>query len=278
MTDDTEVGLTETDRLDRHALERIQDVIGEIVRKASKRGGACVYRGEPQCYRVVSSGLYRKCPHTENEAFDIFRVEQEIVESARQYTTLTDGDEILTEIQHFGGTTNLIDFTEDYSIALFFACIEGDGRDGRVVLQWPESNTLVRPKQTANRIVSQRSVFVRPRRGFILPDVQEEIVIVPADLKASILTFLGHFHGISKSTVYNDIHGFIRHQNPSQSSYAQEFKDPLARTQDYSLDYAMGLLDERGFSIQFNRMRHAYHQRGMVYEGKAIGVRFGLAR
>ena len=30
--------------------------------------------------------------------------------------------EILTELQHYGGKTNLIDFTTDYLIALFFAC------------------------------------------------------------------------------------------------------------------------------------------------------------
>ncbi len=70
--------------------------------------------------------------------------------------------EILTEIQHFGGATNLIDFTDDYLIALFFASVKGDGKDGRVVLHWPETDTLVRPKQTINRVVFQKSVFVRP--------------------------------------------------------------------------------------------------------------------
>ena len=70
---------------------------------------------------MVSSGLYRLCPDSVNEAFDIARVEQEMAESAQQYTTLIDDDEILTEIQHFGGATNLIDFTNDYLIALFFA-------------------------------------------------------------------------------------------------------------------------------------------------------------
>ena len=185
-----------------------------------------MYRGEPECYSVVSSGLFRECrPDSENEAFDIARVEEEMVEDARQYTTLANDNEILTEIQHFGGATNLIDFTDDYLIALFFASIESERGDGRVVLHWPEPNAVVKPKHTLNRIVSQKSVFVRPPRGFIVPDASEETVVVPADLKGSILTFLERFHGISEATVYNDIHGFIRHQTPSRSRYARTFRE-----------------------------------------------------
>ena len=43
--------------------------------------------------------------------------------------------EILTEIQHYGGKTNLIDFTTDYFIALFFACDGHHDKEGRVILQ-----------------------------------------------------------------------------------------------------------------------------------------------
>ena len=95
-------------------LDPVQRVLGEIVRKAAARDDACLFRGEPECYPVVSSGLFRNSPDATNERFDIGRVEQEMLESARQYTTLTDDREILTEIQHFGGKTNLVDFTEDY--------------------------------------------------------------------------------------------------------------------------------------------------------------------
>ena len=141
-----------------------------------------------------------------------------MVENARQYTTLVDDDEILAEIQHFGGATNLIDFTDDYLIALFFACIGSKGQDGRVVLHWPETNTVVRPKQTINRVVFQKSVFVRPRRGFILPDPRDETVVVASDLKTSVLSFLERFHGISERTVFNDLHGFIKNPTPEPQS------------------------------------------------------------
>ena len=42
--------------------------------------------------------------------------------------------ETLTELQHFGGYTNLIDFTTDSHIALFFACDGSRGKPGRIIL------------------------------------------------------------------------------------------------------------------------------------------------
>ena len=266
---------TKTEVLVGSDLERIQGLMAEVVCKSSKREDPCVYRGEPECYSVVSSGLFRKCPDGANEAFDIALVEEEMVATARQYTTLADDDEILTEIQHFGGATNLIDFTDDYLIALFFASSETDGIDGRVVLHWPEPDAVVRPKHTMNRIVSQKSVFVRPRRGFIVPDEEEETVLVPADLKGSILTFLERFHGISEKTVYNDIHGFIRHQAPSRSRYARSFRETLSRPRsDWMRDLAP-CLEARWISIELPSMRHAYHQKGMAYkDGKPSSFHF----
>ena len=63
-------------------LEQIQGLMGEILRKSSEGEGSCLYRGEPECYPIVSSGLYRKCPDCKNEAFDIERIQQEIIENA----------------------------------------------------------------------------------------------------------------------------------------------------------------------------------------------------
>ena len=260
MTNKTEV-------LDGTELDRIRSLMADVVVKSSKRKDACVYRGEPECYPRVSSGLFRECrPDSANEAFDIARVEEEMVAEARRYTTLVGDEEILTEIQHFGGVTNLIDFTDDYLIALFFASVEKEQTDGRVVLHWPEPEEVLRPKHTMNRIVSQKSVFVRPRRGFIVPETSQETVLVPNDLKSSILTFLERFHGISKTTVYNDIHGFIRHQNPSRSRYARTFQESLSRPRPDPLHFLVPYLNGQRISAHLEGIRHAYHQRGMMYE------------
>ena len=259
MTNKTEV-------LDGSELERIRGLMAEVVYKSSKREDPCVYRGEPECYPRVSSGLFRACPDSANEAFDIARVEEEMVADARRYTTLESDEEILTEIQHFGGKTNLIDFTDDYLIALFFASVENEQTDGRVVLHWPEPESVLRPRNTMNRIVSQRSVFVRPRRGFIVPDASQESVLVPSDLKGSILTYLERFHGISNKTVYNDIHGFIRHQAPSRSRYARTFRESLSRPRPDPLRFLAPYLEGEWIVADLARIRHAYHQRGMMYE------------
>ena len=252
-------------KVDDRELERIHALMVEVVRKSSRRQGSCLYRGEPECYPIVSSGLYRECPDCEEEVFDIDRLEREIVERARQYTTLDGNDEILAEIQHFGGATNLLDFTDDYLIALFFASVERDGKDGRVVLHWPNPEAVIRPKHPNNRVIFQKSVFVRPRRGFFVPDTSEETVVVPGGLKGSILTFLERFHGISERSVYNDIHGYIRHQDPRRSRYATELRETLAKSRrDPSFDlgcYLSAKLDE----IKLVRMRHYSHQKGMDY-------------
>ena len=250
---------------DTAEMEKIHCLTGEILRKASTREGVCLFRGEPECYPVVSTGLWRSCPESKDEMFDIGQMEEEIVERARNYTTLTDPEEILAEIQHFGGLTNLLDFTDDYLVALFFACVKNGEADGRVVLHWPDSERVIRPKHTNHRVVFQKSVFVRPRRGFIVPDADEEIVVVPRDLKVSMLTFLERYHGISERSVYNDIHGFIRQQNPSRSEYAASYRSSLGSTRNREGPHlgdcvAAGLNRVKRISARYYR-----HQRGMDY-------------
>ena len=144
----------------RHELSRVLQKICEIAEKSVD--GDYIYRGEPQCYDKVSSSLYREYPHKEGEHSDIEGVQRAILNEAKAYTSKTDPIEILTELQHFGGKTNLIDFTEDYLIALFFACDGSHTEDGRVVLlkKQVEGYQVKKPRQTINRVESQKSMFV----------------------------------------------------------------------------------------------------------------------
>ena len=57
-----------------------------------------------------------------SEDFDIEAIQKKMLEVSKDYAHEKDEFEILTELQHFGGYTNLIDFTTDSHIALFFAC------------------------------------------------------------------------------------------------------------------------------------------------------------
>ena len=250
-------------KADGRELEPVQAVISDIMAKCSGREEKCVYRGEPEGYETVSSGLYRRCGAGAHEALEMDRLEAEIVEDGRSYATLTDEAEILAEIQHFGGATNLIDFTTDYLVALYFACGGSAADDGRVVLHWPEPDTVVKPRQTNTRIISQKSVFVRPRRGFLVPDAEDETVVVPGAAKNQILGYLDRFHDISAKTVFNDIHGFIRYQRPSEGRYIREFEKARRRTPSKR---AAVLPSGHSMYGAETDLRHVVHRRnGVVY-------------
>ena len=82
--------------------------------------------------------------------------------------------EILSQLQHNGGETNLIDFTTDFLTALFFAC---DGEpDGTLVVSYcylkleRKGTAWIEPKIPVHRVIAQKSVFVRPDKGFVEPN------------------------------------------------------------------------------------------------------------
>ena len=255
-------------------VDRIIALTTEILHKSAR--GPYVYRGEPECYEVVSSKLFRAFADSEDEMFDLGSVEEDFACEADDYVASGDADDeygeiqILSEIQHFGGTTNLIDFTEDHLIALFFASAGDHLTDGRVVLHSSRPDDVVRPKRTSTRAVFQKSVMVRSPRGFLVPDV-EETVIVPAELKADIREFLEHCHGISEKRVYDDIHGYIRNQDVTTPYVIQSRARRSA--------YRSGM---PGLDLQWvagvNRIRrgtvalHCFHQRGMEYAEHAGSI------
>ena len=77
------------------------------------------------------------------------------------------------------------------------------------------------------------------------------------------LTFLERFHGISERSVYNDIHGYIRHQEPNRSRYVAELQETLAKScRDASFDLEC-YLSAKPVTIDLVRMRHCSHQKGM---------------
>ena len=112
----------------------VADIIDEIEKKTTD--GDYIFRGESQCYEKVSSSFYRKLKRTGLLDLGVETVQKKELEYAKRYryTPETDDFKILTEIQHFGGKTNLLDFTTDYLIALFFACDSSPFKDGRVNL------------------------------------------------------------------------------------------------------------------------------------------------
>ncbi|MDE0020141.1 MAG: tetratricopeptide repeat protein [Candidatus Poribacteria bacterium] len=172
--------------------------------------------------------------------------------------------EILTEIQHYGGRTNLIDFTTDYRIALFFACDGDYDKEGRVILQkkdFMEDGTIKTPWHPPHRVIAQKSVFVRPRKGYYDPK-DEDIVWIQADLKEKMLKYLEKHHGIDKERIYNDLHGFIYNQDRHGESYTRFYRG-LAYQIEGKHDKAIDHYDE---AIKLNpRSAAAYNNRGLAY-------------
>ena len=232
-------------------LSKVKEKINEIEKKSAD--GGYIFRGERQCNDKVSSNLYRDFDGIETKGFDIEVVQKEMLNGAKKHTghlpltgelprdfrpilarmfSVREEDtaeavdfDILTEIQHYGGKTNLIDFTTDYLVALFFACDGHHDKEGRVILQKAdEIQDMIRyPRNPRHLVAGQKSVFVRHPKGFIEPH-KDNIVIIPASLKKLILQHLRKYHGIFTETIYNDVYGFIRNQDIHGDAYTQFYR------------------------------------------------------
>ena len=120
-----------------------EDILAEL---EAKQQAGYLFRGEPKEYKAVTSSLYRVTPP---EALRIIsRIEQDGVAACILHcyqemkiqgwvakgTLQALALQKLSEMQHYGGKTNLIDFTTCPHRALFFACDRWPEHDGRIVV------------------------------------------------------------------------------------------------------------------------------------------------
>ena len=165
----------------------VEDIICAIEEKSSD--GDYIYRGEPKCHKRVSSNLFRELDAINAQYSNIKEIEAHIITDAKAYTDKIDASEIRDDIQHYGGKTNSIDFTTDYSVALFFACYGFPTKSGRVIiLQETEKvkEMLRYPKTPEIRVDAQKSVFVEPPKGYI--EEKFEVICIPKELKLPYIT------------------------------------------------------------------------------------------
>ena len=240
-------------------LNEVLNIINALARKSASAD--YIYRGETQCFDEVSSRLFREYPYVT----DIEDVQQVHLDEARRHTFETDAFDILAELQHYGGDTNLIDFTTDYLIALFFACDGDYSLNGRVVLlkKTEERNKQIySPRHPVKRVLAQKSVFVWTPDGYVEPDACQKI---PHHLKLPMLDYLQKAHGISTETIYNDLHGFIRVQTIHREANK---KLAMALVQLEREDY-QGAIEWCDKALDLNpRMTEAYFERGNVYRNR----------
>ena len=218
-----------------HKPRTVDGILRKLKEKAAI--GGYFYRGEPEHYQEepysgkVSSNLYRVFLEdeeidVEDDQFDIEAIQTEMLDIAKHFIRKTYSEiECLAEIQHYGGKTNLIDFSEDYLIALYMVCSSSFKENGRVITQRKDSiDTFIKdPFEPMNRVIAQKSVLVRHPKGFIEPN-DDDVINIPAGLKLQMQTYLKNAHGIYTESVYNDIHGFIRHQKLKLETYKMTYK------------------------------------------------------
>ena len=258
-------------------LKRVLEKITEIAEKSAD--GDYIYRGESKCHDEVSSNLYREYADVEAEHFDIEVVQKEILREAEEYTTHKMEElEILTELQHHGGKTNLIDCTTDYLVALFFACDGNRDKPGRVILlqQQSEAYKVVRPPRTVPRVGVQKSIFVQAPSGVVDPDTVT-VVCIPADLKGPMLDHLRKHHDISTTTIYNDLLGFIENRRIHKSAYTEFYKGVTCQDRANSTKnltekqewYDKAIVHYTEAISLNSELADAYNNRGVAYGIKA---------
>ncbi len=271
----------------QNELSKIKEKISEIEEQSSD--GTYIYRGEPEHHEKqpydgkVSSGLWRQFKKkTKDEEFDIDFVniefvQMQILDVVENYVHgLSAGFEMMAQLQHYGGNTNFIDFTTDYLKALFFACDGSHDKDGRIILlqNTDEINRKYRikePQNPINRVIAQKSIFMRPPKGFIEQE-EYKVINIPKYLKEPMLNHLRKYHGISTETIYNDLHGFITNQDIHESAYIEFYKGLACKkradeteAEDRQKWYTKSI---RYYTeaLKFNpQMGEAYHNLGVAY-------------
>ena len=262
-------------------LNKILEIIGKIAKISAD--GDYIFRGESQCHEKVTSNLYRKLEKVRMLNLGVETFQRQELEYAKRYgyTQKTDESKILTEIQHFGGKTNLIDFTTNPHIALFFACEKAHHEDGRIIFQDKNGaikDWIIKPcdPDPRSRVNVQKSIFIRPPEGFTEPDKE---VIIPRSLKQPMLNYLKKTEiGISAEIIYPDLHGFVSKQDNRWNVYEKidkgneylrdvketEIPEEKSKNQEAAQHFTNAI--DSAIQIQLDEgLALAYNSRGCAY-------------
>ena len=213
--------------LDWHAsTSLIDDTIREFVIELLKisENESNIYRGEPKNYYNISSTIYRH--YRIDDAAFIEKATKALLRVARRYESIQDDLELQALIQHYGGRSNLIDFSTSIWIALFFACFEISERENAGYLFVLDTSScgdfqILRESEIAtvdNRMSIQKSVFLSPPSGVLDPAHLKTSIKISSELKWSLLDYLREVHHKYTESIFPDIHGFIREQDEYLSS------------------------------------------------------------
>ena len=256
---------------------KTKKLIDEITQKCVD-GENYIFRGTQRVHSNekdgISSSLYRKERDIFDEYYKPTDMENDIVDKAKRlFPPHTNELEILTDLRHFGGKINLIDFTRNLHIALFFACNGSFDENGEIILFNTSKNGQfevkepVKTQTSQKRIIAQDSVFLFVPDGYIeITEGSCESFQIKKGLKEEILEYLRKFHNISVDTIYNDIVGFIANEENYETAITHFYRgNAYMNSEKY--EKAIECYDK---AIQSNpQLAEAYNNRGNV--NKALG-------
>lgn len=149
----------------------------------------------------------------------------------------------LTDLRHFGKDTCLLDFSEDFKIALFFSCqptVDKSATIGELLVldksEYKQKEDITYPNEedflispaitdvTRPRVRAQKSVFLYCHQGYLPRETcgtkVNNLLIAPS-LKSVFYEYCEH----SDETVYPDFHSFIENPQNFMTKAKQDCQD-----------------------------------------------------
>ena len=239
--------MAKTNKQESRTPEEVYQKVFKNVSNILKPNEDYIYRGEEERFdRPCASSLYRESKKVlkgdakgpdeplEEVVARLSKWNRErLVKEIRAYYPDTTDNERLAAVQHLGGATNFVDFSEDLNVALFFACYKNPDKDGRIIvmpsskndrestgrkddptnLELLKENKTFVPRRTGSdpgyqRARAQKGLVVYCPEGYIKENKYKKVEIDLQD-KLPILEHLRKYHGIDYQTIFYDVHGYI---------------------------------------------------------------------
>lgn len=174
---------------------------------------------------------------------------------------------LMTEMQHYGAATILLDFSFNALVSLYMAASENSKVDGKVfcinykkktdfkeIVDYQETEDdgnikkvpqilfdsdgkimVYRPYHSNTRIIKQESIFIFHDTGIIEQDQIDHEIVIDKNAKEDIINDLGAMIGLNDETIYPDFLGYLQANNSAKPFKILSPTDYYKLAFDYNL-------------------------------------------
>ncbi len=283
------------------------------IKEQTLDGKNYIYRGQSQQYNGVKSTAFRRFEKSKIDnpsKLEYLKYHQTLIDDAKnnRYDKGLNEIELLLSLQHYGCATGLIDFSQDFLIALWFACNNSDeDKDGLLFYLYVRTDKFehispngkhsqlqpllkadkthyIKPVFKINsRIFAQKGVFV-----FGYQDINEgfglESIIISKGDKKSIRKELKKYFYIDEKNLFPDIYGFSYVNNvdhPLTTKTAQDYFEEAYDEPDNKVKiklYKKAIEIKPDYNAAYNNMGNVYndlkdYQQAISAYKKAIEIK-----